>query len=53
MDHCSKIRCVFYTIEDLKCRFYSTKNIQGLLVAERVNYEFVEATTSTDFLAFF
>ncbi len=42
-----------YTLEDLKCRFYSTKNIQGLLVAECINYEFVKATTLTDFLAFF
>jgi len=37
-----------YTLEDLKCRFYTTKNIQGLPVAERVNYEFVKATTLTD-----
>jgi hypothetical protein len=29
------------------------KKIQGLLVAERVNYEFVKATTLTDLLAFF
>ena len=38
----------FYTLEYLKCRFYTTKNIQGLPVAERVNYEFVKATTLTD-----
>jgi hypothetical protein len=28
-------------------------NLQGLPVAERVNYDFVKATTLTDFLAFF
>ena len=44
----SKYRLFFYTLEDLKCRFYSTKNIQGLPVAERVNYGFVRATTLTD-----
>ena len=38
----------FYTLEYLKCRFYTTKNIQGFPVAERVNYEFVKATTLTD-----
>lgn len=27
--------------------------LQGLLVAERVNYDFVEATTPTDLLPFF
>jgi hypothetical protein len=42
---------VFYTLEDLKCRFYSAKNIQGLPVAERVNYDFVKATTLTDLLS--
>jgi len=31
---------------------YSTKkNIQGLPIAERVNYDFVKATTLTDLLA--
>jgi len=29
------------------------KNIQGLPVAERVNYDFVKATTPTDLFAFF
>ena len=29
------------------------KNIQGLPVAEHVNYNFVKATTPTDLLAFF
>jgi len=29
------------------------KKIQDLLVAERVNYEFVKALTLTDLLAFF
>jgi hypothetical protein len=33
---------LIYTIEDLKCRFYTTKNIQGFLVTKRVNYEFVK-----------
>jgi hypothetical protein len=28
-------------------------NIQGLLVAERVNYDFVKTTTLTDLLTFF
>jgi hypothetical protein len=42
------IEVLFYTLEDLKCRFYTTKNIQGLPIAERVNYEFVKATTLTD-----
>ena len=28
-------------------------NLQGLPVAKRVNYDFVKATTLTDFLAFF
>jgi len=39
---------IVYTLEDLKCRFYKTKNIQGLPVAKRVNYEFVKSTTLTD-----
>jgi hypothetical protein len=29
------------------------KNIQGLPVAERINYDFVKATTLTDLLTFF
>jgi len=29
------------------------KNIQGLPIAERVNYDFVKETTLSDFLAFF
>ncbi len=29
------------------------KNIQGLPVTERVNYDFVKATTLTDLLTFF
>jgi hypothetical protein len=41
-------KTIIYTLEDLKCRFYTTKNIQGLPVAERVNYGFVRATTLTD-----
>ena len=45
------IQIYIYTLEDLKCRFYSTKiNIQGLPVTERVNYDFVKATTLTDLL---
>jgi hypothetical protein len=33
--------------------FTQQKNIQGLPIAERVNYDFVKATTLTDLLAFF
>jgi hypothetical protein len=33
--------------------FYSTKNIQGLPIAERVNYDFVKATILTELLIFF
>ena len=33
--------------------FTQQKNIQGLPITERVNYDFVKATTLTDFFAFF
>ena len=49
----SQTLLIIYTLEDLKCRFYSTKNIQGLPVAESVNYDFVKASTLTDLLTFF
>ena len=28
-------------------------NLQGLSITKRINYDFVKATTLTDFLAFF
>jgi hypothetical protein len=35
-------QCVFYTLEDLKCRFYSTKKIFKVYPLQNyVNYEFI------------
>ena len=41
---------IFYILEDLKCLFYSTKNIQYLFITECVNYDFVKTTTLTAFI---
>ena len=42
-----------YTLEDLKWDKKCQKiKLQGLPVAERINYDFVKATTLTDLLAF-
>lgn len=43
----------FYTLTDLKCQFLlNKKNIQSLLITERIKYNFVKVTTLTNLLSF-